>query len=468
MPDRPNILWICTDQQRYDTIGALGNPHVHTPNLDRLAAEGVAFTHAFCQSPICTPSRASFLTGMYPSTIHACTNGNEVWAGAAPLISRLLADAGYDTGLAGKLHLAGSQGRIEPRGDDGYRIFEWSHHPENNWPAGHAYADWLRGRGYDPDLVKASPEALPVELHQSIWCAERAIVFIEQAGDRPWLMSVNPFDPHAPFDPPAEILAHYDPARLPGPLFRESDLASQARLSDVDFQNPVRRPEEFDAKMVQAAYYAMIELLDMAVGRMMQAVERLGQRERTIVIFTSDHGEMLGDHGLLLKGCRFYEWLVRVPLLISWPGRFQAGLVSDALVELTDLTPTLLDACGLPMPERVQGRSLLPILTGQAAPHEHRDFVRCEYYRALNPDAPGRQGIFEGTYATMFRDRRYKLVVYHGHPLGELFDLQADPGEFDNLWNDPAHAAVRFDLLKRSFDALAFAVDIGPKQVAYY
>jgi arylsulfatase A-like enzyme len=138
------------------------------------------------------------------------------------------------------------------------------------------------------------------------------------------------------------------------------------------------------------------------------------------------------------------------------------------LVELTDLTPTLLDACGLPMPERVQGRSLLPILTGQAAPHEHRDFVRCEYYRALNPDAPGRQGIFEGTYATMFRDRRYKLVVYHGHPLGELFDLQADPGEFDNLWNDPAHAAVRFDLLKRSFDALAFAVDIGPKQVAYY
>jgi arylsulfatase A-like enzyme len=468
MPDRPNILWICTDQQRYDTIGALGNPHVHTPNLDRLAAEGVAFTHAFCQSPICTPSRASFLTGMYPSTIHACTNGNEVWAGAAPLISRLLADAGYDTGLAGKLHLAGSQGRIEPRGDDGYRIFEWSHHPENNWPAGHAYADWLRGRGYDPDLVKASPEALPVELHQSIWCAERAIVFIEQAGDRPWLMSVNPFDPHAPFDPPAEILAHYNPAALPGPLFRESDLASQARLSDVDFQNPARRPGEFDAREVQAAYYAMIELLDMAVGRMMQAVERLGQRERTIVIFTSDHGEMLGDHGLLLKGCRFYEGLVRVPLLISWPGRFQAGLVSDALVELTDLTPTLLDACGLPMPERVQGRSLLPILTGQAAPHEHRDFVRCEYYRALNPDAPGRQGIFEGTYATMFRDRRYKLVVYHGHPLGELFDLQADPGEFDNLWNDPAHAAVRFDLLKRSFDALAFAVDIGPKQVAYY
>jgi len=468
MPDRPNILWICTDQQRYDTIGALGNPHVHTPNLDRLAAEGVAFTHAFCQSPICTPSRASFLTGMYPSTIHACTNGNDVWAGAAPLISKLLADAGYDTGLAGKLHLAGAHGRIEPRGDDGYRVFEWSHHPHNDWPEGHAYADWLRSRGYDPDRVKSHPEALPVELHQTMWCAERAIAFIEGAGDQPWLMSVNPFDPHAPFDPPAEILRRFDPETLPDPLFRESDLACQARLAAVDFQNPARRPHEFSARQVKAAYYAMIELLDMAVGRMLETLERLGQRERTLIIFTSDHGEMLGDHGLLLKGCRFYEGLVRVPLIIAWPGHIPAGLVSDALVELTDLMPTVAEACGLPIPERVQGRSLLPLLTGRADPHHHRDFVRCEYYRVLNPDAPGREGLFEGSYATMIRDRRHKLVVYHGHPLGELFDLTADPGEFDNLWDNPADADIRFDLLKRNFDALAFAVDIGPKQVAWY
>jgi arylsulfatase A-like enzyme len=464
-PDRPNILWICTDQQRYDTIGALGNGHVHTPNLDRLVAEGVAFTHAFCQSPICTPSRASFLTGMYPSSVHACTNGNDVWAGAAPLISRLLADAGYDTGLAGKLHLAGAQGRIEPRGDDGYRVFEWSHHPENNWPEGHAYADWLRARDYDPDRVHSHPEELPVELHQTMWCAERAMAFMEEAGDRPWLMSVNPFDPHAPFDPPGEMLRRFDPEALTDPLFRESDLESQARLA-ADFQNPARRPDEFDARQVKAAYYAMIELIDMAVGRVVERLERLGQRERTIVIFTSDHGEMLGDHGLLLKGCRFYEGLVRVPLIISWPGHIRAGLRSDALVELTDLMPTLLEACGLSIPERVQGRSLLLILTGQADAHRHRDFVRCEYYRALNPGAPGRR--FEGSYATMIRDRHHKLVTYHGHDVGELFDLDQDPGEFNNLWDDPAFGDVRFSLLKRSFDALTFAVDIGPKQVAYY
>ena len=167
---RPNILWICTDQQRYDTIGALGNEHIRTPNIDRLVSEGTAFTHAFCQSPICTPSRASFLTGMYPSSVHGCTNGNAYWAGAAPLVTKLLADAAsYDCGLAGKLHLAGAHGRIEPRGDDGYRVFHWSHDSRDQWPEGHAYADWVRGQGRtlaelredpSPATTRAAPDHL--------------------------------------------------------------------------------------------------------------------------------------------------------------------------------------------------------------------------------------------------------------------------------------------------------------------
>jgi arylsulfatase A-like enzyme len=466
-PDRPNILWICSDQQRYDTIHALGNEHIHTPHLDRLAAEGVAFTHAHCQSPICTPSRASFLTGMYPSTIHACTNGNDYWAGAAPLVSKMLADAGYDTGLAGKLHLAGAAGRIEPRGDDGYRVFEWSHHSRNDWSEGHAYADWLRAQGVDPEIVRNHPADLPPELHQTMWCAERAIAFIEQQRSGPWLMSVNPFDPHTPFDPPAPYLHRYNAESLPWPLFRESDLAAQALLVGVDFQTTCRRPSEFDARQVKAAYYAMIELLDDAVGRMLHALERSGQRENTIVVYTSDHGEMMGDHGLLLKGCRFYEGLVRVPLIISWPARYRSGLVSDALVELTDIMPTLLDACGLPIPSRVQGRSLQAILSGASDPHVHRDAVRCEYYHVLNPQGPGGPK-FVGSYSTMLRTRRHKLVVHHGHEMGELFDLENDPGEFTNLWSDPAYADVRFDLMKRSFDALAHAVDIGPQQTTWY
>lgn len=469
--ERPNILWICTDQQRYDTIGALGNPYVHTPNINRLAAEGVAFTYAFCQSPICTPSRASFLTGMYPSSVHGCVNGNETWAGAAPLISKLLADVGYDTGLVGKLHLAGAQGRVEPRGDDGYRLFYWSHAPRDDWPTGHAYADWLREQGADPARLLAKPEEVPVALHQTTWCAQKAAEMIEKDLEPPWFISVNPFDPHPVghrFAPPRELLWRYDPMAMPGPLFRESDLTAQTRLQDVDFQTQVRRPDEFDAKAIQARYYAMIELIDWAVGQILTSLERSGQRENTLIIFTSDHGEMLGDHGLLLKGCRFYEGLVRVPLIVSWPGRFSTGLVSEALVELTDLAPTLLEAIGLEGHHRMQGCSLIPILSGTAAPHEHREFVRCEYYHALNPSVPEREGRFNGSYATMIRTRQHKLVVYHGYLLGELFDLQRDPGEFDNLWESPQHAGLRFDLIKRSFDALALAVDLGPPQVTYY
>ena len=128
---KPNILWICTDQQRFDTIASLENPHIRTPRIDGLVASGLAFTHAYCQSPICTPSRSSFLTGMYPSSVHGCANGNDYWDDSAPLVTRLLADAGYDCGLAGKLHLAGAHGRVEPRGDDGYRVFKWSHDPRD-------------------------------------------------------------------------------------------------------------------------------------------------------------------------------------------------------------------------------------------------------------------------------------------------------------------------------------------------
>ncbi|MBZ0297375.1 MAG: sulfatase-like hydrolase/transferase [Anaerolineae bacterium] len=462
----PNILWICTDQQRYDTIHALNNPYIHTPNIDRLVSEGVAFTHAFCQSPICTPSRASFLTGMYPSSVHGCMNGNDQWAEAAPLVTKLLADAGYTCGLAGKLHLAGAQGRVEPRPqDDGYSVFHWSHGTHDQWPPGqHAYADWLRDQGHILGDMLENPASIPPELHQTSWCTDRAIEFIESATE-PWLMSVNVFDPHPPFDPPQPYLDRYAVQDMPGPLFQESDLQAQDRLAAVDFQNVARRPEDFDAKHIQAAYYAMIELIDDNVGRMLEALERSGQYENTIVIFMSDHGETLGDHGLVAKGCRFYEGLVRVPLIISWPGHFQTNMVSDALVELTDLAPTLLDITGQPIPERMQGRSLLPILTGKADPHNHRDFVRCEYYRALSTVAQSR---FVGSYATMLRDRRYKLVVYHGQDVGELFDLESDPGEFDNLWDNPAYTGIKLDLMKRSFDSLALAVDVGPKQVARF
>ena len=476
---RPNILWICTDQQRYDTIGALGNPYVSTPNIDRLVEEGVAFTHAYCQSPICTPSRGSFLTGMYPSAVHVNGNGNEYFPDSPPLVTRLLADAGYDCGLIGKLHLASAHRRIEPRVNDGYRYWQYSHAPRDDWETGHDYADWVRSKGQILGELTKSIDGVPAELHQTTWCVEKTIEFIREERDGPWLASVNIYDPHPPFNPPKAYRDMFDPAAMPGPLFRESDLEQQKKLEAVDFQSKGRSPEELDirspilprspgvvdagsaggrdAKTLQAAYYAMIKLIDDVLGRILETLEETGQRERTVIIFTSDHGEMLGDHGLIQKGCRFYEGLVRVPLIFSLPGHFEQDLRSDALVGLLDKTPTLLELAGLEISDRMQGMSLLPILRGEASPDHHRDFVRCEFYDALDQS--------DGTFATMYRDRRYKLVMYHGHTHGELYDLEADPEEFENLWDAPGAQSLKMDLMKRSYDASMQAMDRGPRRI---
>ncbi len=477
--EKPNILWICTDQQRYDTIGALGNPYVSTPNIDSLVAEGVAFTHAYCQSPICTPSRSSFLTGMYPSATHVNGNGNDYYPETYPLITRTLADIGYDCGLIGKLHLASAYGRIEPRANDGYRYWQYSHAPRDDWKEGHGYADWVRSKGYILGELTKNPEGVPTELHQTTWCAEKTIGFIREERDGPWLASVNIYDPHPPFNPPQTYREQFNPDEMPEPLFKESDLAQQQKLEKIDFQSKVRTPDELDirnpiiprspgtkrdgtvgkrdAKTLIAAYYAMIKLVDDQLGRILDVLDETGQRENTVIIFTSDHGEMLGDHGLIQKGCRFYEGLVRVPLIFSCPDNFESGLKSEALVELVDKVPTLLELAGLSVPDEMHGRSLLPILKGESNAKHHRDFVRCEYYDALDSR--------DHSYATMYRDKRYKLVVYHGHEEGELYDLVEDPDEFNNLWELQEKQDLRFDLLKRSFDASMFAMDRGPKRV---
>ena len=484
MNRRPNILWYCSDQQRFDTIGALGNPHVHTPHLDRLVERGVAFTHAYCQSPICTPSRASFLTGMYPSRVHVNYNHNDRFPAESErwLVTRRLADAGYDCGLVGKLHLSSMMERRERRPDDGYRFFRWSHHPGDDWPPGwHDYADTLRAAGHDSArLLEPHPvdwyrlseptaerDNIPPELHQTTWCTTEGIDFVRQhqGTDTPWLLSVNPFDPHPSFDPPYEYYRRFDPSSLPGPHFQPTDLEHQRHLSGVYFQTDAHDPSTYPAREMQAAYYAMIELIDDQLGRLLAAIEESGQTDDTVVIFTSDHGEALGDHGLVQKGCRFYEGLTRVPLIWSWPGRLGAGVQSDALVELTDIAPTLLELAGEPVPEEMQGRSLMPMLgQAEAAVGPHRDYVRCEFLNALwqDPYRPHPTRPNPAAHATMFRDDRWKLVVYHSHGLGELYDLQEDPLEFHSLWDDPGHATIRAELMQRSFDATVMAADPGP------
>lgn len=469
MTRSPNILWLCTDQQRFDTIRSLGNPLVRSPHVDRLVDEGVAFTHAYCQSPVCAPSRASFLTGRYPRTTGCRQNGQQIRADEV-LLSRLLADAGYRCGLAGKLHLAScSDGKVEARIDDGYQDFHWSHHPQPDWPE-NAYTQWLISKGRTWDELYDGPssgfvkEGVPAEFHQTTWCAEVAIDFIRENLGRPWFFSMNCFDPHHPFDPPGEYLQRYDPADMPLPKVGPHDPAAKTSFQQLDAVWAHNNFGEFhtagmrddDRRQVTAAYYAMCELIDDQVGRIMAALEESRQRENTIVVFMSDHGEMLGDHGLYFKGPHFYDEAVRVPLVISWPARFSSGLRVTGLTELIDLVPTLLEACGRPVPARVQGLSLLPHLTGAADPARHREFVYSEY---LNSWTHG------DAYATMLRSETKKIVVYHGTDQGELYDLADDPDEFQNLWHSPEHTALKMQLLKQCFDASVFTMDPDPPRL---
>lgn len=462
---RPNILWICTDQQRYDTIACLGNRHIRTPNIDRLASQGVAFTHSFCQNPVCTPSRSSFLTGRYPHITGARTNGmcippHEV------LVTRMLADAGYDCGLSGKLHLAACHKRVEERIDDGYRVFHWSHAPHPHEQ--NAYIQWLESQGHKwQDLYQSKGYAypgVPADLHQTKWCIDRAIDFIKEDRRSPWLMSVNIYAPHHPFDPPKKFLDRYDPDSLPDPLYKPGELDDKPDFQrfDHDGSNGGRMPfskmTPRERREITAAYYAMIEHVDDNVGRILQALDETGQRENTIVIFMSDHGELLGDHGIYLKGPYTYDCSVRVPLIVSWPNRFKSGLKSDALVELTDITPTLLEAADMPIPDRVQGRSLTGLLTGKTG--KHRDQVFCESYGVkIGSKEPG-------WVVSMVRNRDYKFAMCHAKGQGELYDLRDDPGEHENLWYSAAHSGLKSDMMALCFDTKIAALDPIPPRIA--
>jgi arylsulfatase len=460
----PNILWICTDQQKWNTIGALGNPYVKTPNIDRLVKEGISFTKAHCQSPFCTPSRASFLTGMYPSTIHATKNGAAQWPETAPLITKTLKDAGYECGLSGKLHLSTAMAnRPEKRPeDDGYQVFHYSHSPYQNGSANDYIMHYME-KGIDILKLKKELGYVPAEYHQTTWCTDRAIDFIKEKREWPWLFSLNIFDPHGPFDPPKKYVDRYSIEELPDPVFTASDIKEKAVFNNVMFQSVPKKYTDKENKTRLAKYWAQIDLIDENIGRLLKTLEETGQLNNTLIIFSSDHGDMTGDHGLVNKGARFYESLVRVPLIFWYPQFFEQNLKSNALVELTDIVPSLLELTGLPVSKRIQGKSLLSILTGNQPADFHRDFVRSEFY-----DGGMSKKRHTFGFATMYRNDRYKIVNYHGHEKGELFDLYNDPEEFHNLWDDPEYKDIRFDLMKKNFDITVQSIDTGPERLGRY
>lgn len=480
---RPNILWICTDQQRWDTLGCYGHDTVATPTLDALAADGVRFDRAFAQSPVCTPSRASMMTGRYPRTTRCRQNGQPL-PETEHLVTALLASTGYHCGLAGKLHLSPTnpdnptdRREHEPARalDDGYGSVHWSSMPGRDLP-NNEYHQWLQRHGerYDPTPYEGSAyvETGPsTEYHHSRWCTNRAIDYVRTAAetDAPWMFSLNYFDPHHPFDPPREYLERYveQDIELPDHAPEELDektAVQRAAATEAPYGGATMNAD--DHRLIRAAYYAMIDHLDDQIGRLLDALTSTGQRDDTLVIFSSDHGEMLGDHGLYKKGPYFYDPAIRVPLIFSWPDGGTSGVVDD-LVELVDVVPTILDAAGCDYPPGIQGRSLLPRLldADQHKPESvgdttdlHRESVYCEFYNASrrHTDPP--------IYATMVRTARYKLVRHHGPEDGELYDLEADPAERKNYWDEPGYADIQRQLLTRLTDRMAQTVDPLPER----
>lgn len=494
---RPNVLLIVTDQQRHDSLGCYGNPYVETPNLDRLAANGILFERAYCQTPVCTPSRASFLTGRYPSTTRCRANGQSI-PSSERLISKVLSENGYYCALTGKLHLApcGPQACTiqEKRIDDGFTEFHWAHHPSGIGNAGlpesggshhcaNEYARWLFKKGKSWNVTNYDPmgyvqNGMDEENHFTTWCIENAMDCISYlAAEKkrmpsfptpPWFYNINLFDPHHAFDPPPRLLEKYlkKADQLPLPKYLPGELLQKNRFQSIDHRsaNNAPTPHHFsfdemspdEHRLVKAAYYAMIELIDTQVGRLLDTLEETGEIDNTIVIFTSDHGEMLGDHGIYLKGPYFYEQMVHIPLMISWKGHFEAGKRLTTLVELTDLVPTLEEFCIGQVEAGVQGKSLADILTGDQDPNSHRSSVYSEYYAAMpwhqDPEA----------YGTMVFDGRYKLSRFHSTEEGELYDLLQDPDEYHNLWYEPDYIQIKVQMLELLSDRMAGTVDPLP------
>lgn len=491
---KPNILWICTDEQRFDTLGCYGNPYVLTTNIDQLAKKGTVVEHAFVQCPVCTPSRSSFLTGRYPRTTRNRQNGQSL-SESEVLFPKILREHGYYTGLIGKLHLSPCEPEVspfgEPRIDDGYVEFHWSNSPNPKW-MNNEYNRWLarKGQTFHTEPYRDSKyvlKGMPAESHQTHWEAETAIHFIKAAEkyDRPWMLSLNPMDPHFPFDPPLEYLERYLDfiEDIPLPNYQPGELENKPSVQKTDHAMATNKPGRFpfhemsdqDQRLIRAAYWAMVDQIDFEVGRVIETLEQTGQMDNTIIIFMSDHGHMLGDHGIHLKGPYFYEGLVRVPLIITGP-EIKSEQRTSALVELVDLAPTLLEAIGIPVLPAMQGKSFWNILTGEENAH-HRSDVYSEFYNATwrtwDRDPGQSVNKYENkedknaqSYATMLRTQDHKIVVYHGEPFGELYDLQNDPAETYNQWSDPAYQTKKMALLQRLCDRMAWTCDPLPLRIS--
>lgn len=425
--DRPNIVLIIADQHRGDCVGAAGNAQIHTPNLDRLARGGVIFRNAFSSTPTCTPARAALLTGMSPWN-HGML-GYGVVAEHYPVeLPRLLHDAGYYTTGIGKMHwhpqralhgfdqtILDESGRVESvdfRSD--YRSWLWSESPETDPDA--------TGIGWNS--YEARPFSLPERLHPTTWVGETALRFVQNyTKTQPFFLKISFERPHSPYDPPQKWWDFY---KSPLPAAHSGDWAAKYRPRNNN------TPEIWHGDLGQAVvqnsrrgYYGSVSFVDEQVGRILETLERQKILDRTLILYMSDHGDMLGDQFLWRKSYA-YQGSARIPMILHWPEGFSGGRSLANPVEIRDVLPTFLDAAGASVPRGVDGQSLLQLIKNASVPW--RKWIDLEHdvcYAAEN-------------HWNALTDGRRKYIFHAINGEEQFFNLEDDPQELKNLHSDAA------------------------------
>ena len=506
MKNQPNVILISTDQQRGDCIGPEGRG-VKTPNIDRIGSAGVRFSKCITPHPMCQAARASILTGKLPYSHGVRDNGRDLdYSFGAQGLAGMFGSAGYETHFIGKAHLS-SQQTFEPSGrpecyssakdypadwSGSYFGFETVQmmlrpHHHTKWyeaPETLHYENWLDQDGQGKarwDLAKEhlKPEvknyqawrsALDEEWHSSPWIGDRSVEMIENRQDKPLFAWVSFPDPHPPFLSPKPWCDMYDPDEVTIAKNPELDLenrpwwhgkfmesrgkikqGSEHNAGGTDWGN---RGDMSEAAMreLTAIYFGMISAVDEQVGRILDALEARGELDNTVIVFISDHGEWLGDHGLLLKGPMLYDGLLRVPCLVSGPG-ITGGQVIDDPICTVDIRKTLADICDLEI-EEDNGTSWMGLINGT----ESRDFALSEY------EVDARRSAVDMDLMTV-RSQRYRMSVDLRTDTGELYDMHNDPDEMVNLFDDPDSGAIRkehMDMIRsRKADQIPRAPRIG-------
>jgi arylsulfatase A-like enzyme len=465
---RPNILILLTDQQRWDALGINGNRDIRTPNLDRLAAEGVNFDHCFVQNPVCMPSRVSLLTGQYPGTLGITHMGVPVPPETMTLPC-LLRNAGYTSANIGKLHFLPHANRdhraVHP--DYGFDQLEIADEPG---PYEDAYRAWVRRLA--PDQLDAISLGLPPnaatwrrtmglvdpvthpdkrfpkrarpfpgrdDLTHTAFVAEQTGAFIEQRRAGPWLCIAGFYSPHSPWVVPQAFLDRYNPIDLQLPRFPPEIAAQRGTAEQGTLHDTIAPASVTDDELRTArhGYYAMVSEVDDHIGRILQRLAAIGQAEETLVIFTSDHGDWLGEHLRYGKGYPGDDAVSRVPLIVRWPeGQRRTGRTVGAIVEAVDLVPTILECAGLQIPPHLQGRSLAGVLADEAGAETGRDAALMEH--------------------TGWKTLRTPQFRYRVEADGReaLFDLATDHGEYHDVAEHPAYAATVAGLRRRLLQRL--------------